>query len=475
MLFNSLEFAIFLPIVFGIYWMLNRHLGIQNFFLVAASFFFYGWWDWRFLILLVLSASIDYIVALQLNKQRFADYRRILVGISVVANIGILCYFKYYNFFVDSFVQSFSFFGYHMSADRLNIVLPVGISFYTFQALSYTFDVYYNRLEPSRSLIKYFAFISFFPQLVAGPIERATNLLPQFSTPRAFVYDEAVTGVRLILWGLFKKMVIADNCALVVNSVFESPSDYSALLLVTGVVFFAFQIYGDFSGYSDIAVGTAKLFGFSLMTNFSYPYFSRDIAEFWRRWHISLSTWFKDYLYFPLGGSRKGKAIAIRNTVIIFLISGLWHGANWTFVIWGAIHALLFIPSIVLGRNKKSVHSAMPLIPDVKTVFSIVLTFSLVCFSWIFFRAIDIGSAINYIQHIFTNPIFSGKTLSINPAIMVFIFLLCSVEWFMKNDGINIIKKTPAVIRYSVYYFLVVCILKYGFSQEGANFIYFQF
>ncbi len=329
MLFNSIDFAIFLPIVFILYWFVaNKNLKLQNLLIVGASYVFYGWWDWRFLSLILFSTIVDYFVGIGLSKQEDPIKRKMLLWTSIIVNLGFLGFFKYYNFFLDNFVTAFSFFGQEINANSLNIILPVGISFYTFQTLSYSIDVYRRKLEPTKNFIIFAAFVSFFPQLVAGPIERATHLLPQFYSKRNFDYSKAVDGMRQILWGLFKKIVIADNCAKYANIIFNNSDDYSGSTLVLGALFFTFQIYCDFSGYSDIAIGTSRLFGFDLMRNFNFPYFSRDIAEFWRRWHISLSTWFRDYLYIPLGGSRGGIWMKIRNTFIIFIVSGFWHGAN---------------------------------------------------------------------------------------------------------------------------------------------------
>jgi len=348
MLFNSIDFAVFLPIVFVLYWFVaNKDLKLQNFLILAVSYIFYGWWDWRFLSLILFSTIVDYFVGHYLHKQEGANKRKLLLWTSIFVNLGFLGFFKYYNFFLDNFVQAFSFFGNTLNTNSLNIILPVGISFYTFQTLSYSIDIYRKKLKPTNDFVAFAAFVSFFPQLVAGPIERATNLLPQFKKQRHFDYINAVNGLKQILWGLFKKVVIADNCAVFVNIIFESPDDFSGSTLLLGAVFFAFQIYGDFSGYSDIAIGTSKLFGFKLMQNFAFPYFSRDIAEFWRRWHISLSTWFRDYLYIPLGGSRGSTLKQIRNVFIIFLVSGFWHGANWTFILWGFLNALYFLPLLL--------------------------------------------------------------------------------------------------------------------------------
>lgn len=390
MLFNSLDFAIFLPLFFILYWYVtNRNLRLQNFLIVVASYIFYGWWDWRFLFLIFFSSITDYIIGRILQAIEKEKNRKILLWISIITNIGFLGFFKYYNFFIDSFVTAFSFFGKTISVSSLDIILPVGISFYTFQTLSYTIDVYKRKLEPAKDIVSFLAFVSFFPQLVAGPIERATNLLPQFYKKRVFEYDKAVDGMRQILWGLFKKVVIADNCAEYANIIFNNYIDYSGSTLVLGAIFFTFQIYCDFSGYSDMAIGMSRLFGFNLMRNFAFPYFSRDIAEFWRRWHISLSTWFRDYLYIPLGGSKGSLPRIIRNTFIIFLVSGFWHGANWTFIVWGFLNALYFLPLLLSKNNRKNLNIVAENrnLPTIKEFANILLTFSLTVFAWIFFRA----------------------------------------------------------------------------------------
>ncbi|MBU4332951.1 MAG: MBOAT family protein, partial [Candidatus Omnitrophica bacterium] len=355
MLFNSIEFAVFLPIVFVLYWFLSgNNLKARNIILLVSSYIFYGWWDWRFLSLIVFSSLVDYLVGLGLSKSDARITRKILLLTSIIVNIGLLGFFKYFNFFIDSFTNAFTLFGFEFNSQRLNIILPVGISFYTFQTLSYSIDVYKRKISPTKDIVAFFAFVSFFPQLVAGPIERAANLLPQFYTKRIFDNRKAVDGMRQILWGLFKKVVIADNCANFVNDVFANHSIYNGSTLFIGVIFFAFQIYCDFSGYSDIAIGTSRLFGFNLMRNFAFPYFSRDIAEFWRRWHISLSTWFRDYIYIPIGGSKGSAWQKVRNVFVIFIISGLWHGANWTFVVWGLLNALYFLPLMLSSRNREN-------------------------------------------------------------------------------------------------------------------------
>ena len=483
MLFNSIDFAIFLPIVFILYWFVtNKNLKLQNFLIVAASYLFYGWWDWRFLSLILFSTIVDYSVGLGLLKQENLTKRKILLWTSIIVNLGFLGFFKYYNFFLDNFITAFSFFGTGIKANSLNIILPVGISFYTFQTLSYSIDVYKRKLEPTNDFIAFSAFVSFFPQLVAGPIERATHLLPQFYKKRTFDYSKAVDGMRQILWGLFKKIVIADNCAEYANLIFNNSADYSGSTLVLGALFFTFQIYCDFSGYSDIAIGTSRLFGFDLMRNFNFPYFSRDIAEFWRRWHISLSTWFRDYLYIPLGGSRGGTWMKVRNTFAIFIVSGFWHGANWTFIIWGALNAIYFLPLLLTNNNRNNLETIAQgkLLPSIKDLSFMLLTFGLTVFAWIFFRAENIGHAINYISEIlspslFSIPKFAGMSRALNTIILVVIFVL--VEWKGRENEYAITKfalSKNRFIRWAVYVSIAIVIF-YAGNFEDNTFIYFQF
>ncbi len=482
MIFNSLDFAIFLPIVFILFWFVaKKSLKWQNFILVAASYIFYGWWDWRFLSLILFSTVIDYSVGRLLLDEKNHTKRKILLWVSVLINLGFLGVFKYYNFFLDNLMIAFSFFGRDIQANSLNIILPVGISFYTFQTLSYTIDVYKRKLEPTKNFIAFSAFVSFFPQLVAGPIERATHLLPQFYTKRKFDYVLAVDGMRQILWGLFKKVVIADNCAEYANLIFNNSADYSGSTLVLGALFFTFQIYGDFSGYSDIAIGTSRLFGFDLMRNFNFPYFSRDIAEFWRRWHISLSTWFRDYLYFPLGGSRGGTWVKVRNTFVIFIVSGFWHGANWTFIVWGALNAIYFLPLLLTenNRNNLDIVAQGNLLPNIKEFSSVLLTFALTVFAWIFFRADNIAHAFNYISEIFSMSIFNipsfpGLKRGVLTILLICIFIIC--EWIGRHEQFaiaGITKIRNRILRYSFYYAIVFSLV--WLSGDQQEFIYFKF
>ena len=487
MLFNSIDFVIFLPVVLALYWFVfNKNLKHQNLLIVVSSYVFYGMWDWRFLSIILLSTVVDYFVSLALVQHEEKRKRKLILLASILVNLGALGFFKYYNFFIENFVTAFSFFGRDISPNSLDIILPVGISFYTFQTLSYTIDVYRKKLEPTKDFIAFAAFVSFFPQLVAGPIERAINLLPQFRVPRTLDNLKAIEGLRQILWGLFKKIVIADNCAIHANAIFNDPGAYSGATLFLGGVFFAFQIYCDFSGYSDIAIGTARLFGFQLMRNFAYPYFSRNIAEFWRRWHISLSSWFRDYVYIPLGGSQGSSFKKVRNVFIIFLVSGFWHGANWTFVIWGALNALYFLPLLLTNSNRTNIDIVAKgkLLPSMKDVISIGVTFSLTVIAWIFFRAENLGAAWVYVRNMVVglmNPssyvqAFSYISTTVGFALIFFIVLLIVLEWLGREEKFPLERfglSWAKPVRWSFYYYLVWVIFVYGAKEQ--EFIYFQF
>ncbi|WP_417860955.1 MBOAT family O-acyltransferase [Winogradskyella sediminis] len=477
MLFNSLDFFLFLPIVFILYWFVfNKNLKHQNFLIVIASYVFYGWWDWRFLSLIIFSSFIDYSIGVLLSKENKQVKRKLLLWTSICINIGFLGFFKYYNFFVESFIASFSFFGSEISPNTLNIILPVGISFYTFQTLSYTIDVYKKRLKPTQNIIAFFAFVSFFPQLVAGPIERATHLLPQFYSKRQFDYANAVNGMRQVIWGLFKKVVIADNCAKYANIIFNNSDDYSGSTLLLGAFLFAFQIYGDFSGYSDIAIGVSRFFGFNLKQNFAFPYFSRDIAEFWRRWHISLSTWFRDYIYIPLGGSRGSLNKKIRNVFIIFLVSGFWHGANWTFIIWGGLNALYFLPLLLTNKNRVNtdIVAENKLLPSFKEILQMTNTFFITLLAWVFFRADSVTHAIEYLQSIFTVSLFS-KPAIIPFTVLFLVLVFMIIEWLGRHGeyALERVDKINKPLRWSLY--MVLIMLMFLFTGEEQAFIYFQF
>ena len=487
MLFNSIQFAIFLPIVFLLYWFVfdrfiskSKHqLKLQNAFVVAASYVFYGWWDWRFLLLIAFTSFCSWGSGLLIGKAETKGKAKRWMWLNIVLNLGILALFKYYDFFVTEFAHLF-----HVSTEGLllKVILPVGISFYTFQALSYSIDVYRGKIAPTKDIVAFFAFISFFPQLVAGPIERATNLLPQFLKKREFRYDNAVDGMRQILWGLFKKIVVADNCAVYVDQVFSTYAEQSGSTLLMAAIFFTFQIYGDFSGYSDIAIGTAKLFGIKLMRNFNVPYFSRDIAEFWRRWHISLTTWFRDYVYIPLGGSRVSKSKVVRNTFIIFLVSGFWHGANWTFIAWGAYHAILFLPLILTGKNRKYTNQVAEgrFLPTLKEIGQILLTFFLAVIGWIIFRSATISDSVHYIVGLCDASLFSVpwmKTVNSFVLLVGSILMMIVIEWLQRNNehGLSLDKTLARpLVRWGLYLLvtLMVFVLQ---SNKAVQFIYFQF
>ncbi len=480
MLFNSFEFLLFLPIVFILYWFVfNKSLKWQNALILVASYFFYGWWSWKFMGLLMLSTLLDYLYGFWVaspnrKKAKFFLY------LSIINNLGILGVFKYYNFFALQFQKGFELLGLHTHPVLLNVALPIGISFYTFHGMSYVFDIYWGNQKPVKSFVDYAVFVSFFPLLVAGPIERASHLLPQVQKRRDFNYTQAVEGCRLILWGMFKKVVIADSLAGTVDAIFNNYQHENGVTLIIGAIAFSFQIYGDFSGYSDIALGTAKLFGFELLSNFKFPYFSRDVAEFWRRWHISLSSWFRDYLYIPLGGSKNGKYKAIRNTFIIFLVSGFWHGASWNFIAWGFIHACGFLPLLLLNRNRKHVTDVVAQnrkLPNLKELWQMISTFAFVTFTWIFFRAKDMGEALNYIERICSSIINNPKQFFSFPggkmAIIYITPLIMGDWWFRRYERSLRVSKRASITN--IIYFVVLYLVLMKFERNSSNFIYFQF
>jgi alginate O-acetyltransferase complex protein AlgI len=475
MLFNSIEFLLFLPIIFVLYWFVfDKKLKYQNLLILVSSYVFYGWWDYRFLSLILLSTVVDYFIGLGISNQASLKNKRILLWCSVLFNLGVLGFFKYYNFFIDSWIDLFSSVGYDIkSVWTLNIILPVGISFYTFQTMSYTIDIFKGKLNPTKDFISFASFVSFFPQLVAGPIERASNLLPQILKKREFKYEQGVQGLQLMLWGMFKKVVIADSLAPLVNDIFGNYQEFGGGALWLGAIYFAFQIYCDFSGYSDIAIGISKLFGFELMSNFKVPYFSRNIGEFWRRWHISLSTWFRDYLYIPLGGSKEGKWKSLRNVLIIFLVSGFWHGANWTFIVWGLFHSILFIPSFVFKTNRKFVSSVIAensFMPSLKELFQVLITFLLVTIGWVFFRSETIGGSFNYLNFMFTS--FNINSIPVKG--LFYIIILLFFDFVFKNNSRNIFENLSTRQKHltTMLFFIMICV---HLSNNKPDFIYFQF
>jgi len=478
MLFNSISFAIFLPIVFILYWFATKgNQKLQNILLLVASYYFYACWDWRFLFLLVFSTVLDYYTGLKMADAKSSKMKTFWFWLSISVNLGFLAVFKYFNFFAGSLSDGLSLLGVNVSFWTLQVILPVGISFYTFHGLSYVIDIYKDRIKPERSFIDYSVFVSFFPLLVAGPIERATHLLPQIQRHRNFDFEKAKDGLRQILWGLFKKVVIADNCAEYANMIFDNHEHYTGSTLVIGAILFTLQIYGDFSGYSDIALGTARLFGVELLRNFAFPYFSRDIAEFWRRWHISLSTWFRDYLYIPLGGSKGGTWMKVRNTFIIFIVSGFWHGANWTFIVWGFVNALFIMPSILFNTNRNNLDIVAQgrIFPNFREFTSVLLTFLMAAFCWIFFRAEDMTHAIGYISGIFSMSIFDTPNIQLG-YVLWFILPFMLIEWLGRERqyAISHMGVTwPTTVRWSFYYAIVIAVFYFAGSEQ--QFIYFQF
>jgi len=449
----------------------DKKLNLQNSLILFSSYVFYGWWDYRFLALIFFSTIVDYIIGLIIPKQDSKKKQKLLLLFSLFFNLSVLGFFKYFNFFIDSWVDLINSFGYEIkSVWTLNIIIPVGISFYTFQTMSYTIDIYRRKLEPTKDFISFAFFVSFFPQLVAGPIERASNLLPQILKKRKFKYEQGIQGLRLIIWGMFKKVVIADSLAPSVDMIFSDYQNLGGGVLFLGLIYFAFQIYCDFSGYSDIAIGTSKLFGFEIMSNFNFPYFSRNIGEFWRRWHISLSTWFRDYLYIPLGGSKEGKWKSIRNIFVIFLVSGFWHGANWTFIFWGLFHSFLFLPSLIFNTNRKYTSSIIgenTLLPTPKEFLQVGITFLLVTIGWVFFRSETLLDSFNYLnQMVFDLNLPNKETDGI-----IYVLVLLILDFFMrKNERIEIYYFKYDWLIFSI---LIILILeKFGYYKE---FIYYQF
>ncbi|MBK9174843.1 MAG: MBOAT family protein [Flavobacteriales bacterium] len=479
MLFNSIDFAVFLPLVFLLYWAVGgRSLARRNAIILGASYVFYGWWDWRFMGLLALSTLVDFAVGIGMDRSGTLRRRRWLLALSLVVNLGLLGFFKYFNFFAQSFADAFTIFGVPFTADRLDLVLPVGISFYTFQTLSYSIDVYRGHLRASRDAVAFAAYVSFFPQLVAGPIERAVNLLPQFASPRVFDRAKAVDGLRQMLWGLFKKLVIADNCAPHVQAIFADHEAWNASTVLVGAFLFGIQVYCDFSGYSDIAIGCARLFGFDLMRNFAFPLFARDIAEYWRRWNISVTTWFRDYVYVPLGGSRGRLPQRIRNTLLVFMVSGFWHGPNWTFVAWGLLHGLYFMPQLLLGTNRQFLDSVAQgrLLPRVGEVLLMLRTTLLTCIGHIFFLGTDMRDVMATLTHLVDPSILSRPQIDAS-ALWLMLVLFFAVEWVGREHQFAIERlglRWRRPLRWSAYASLCFVIIMYMRTDE-VPFFYFQF
>ena len=478
MLFNSIHYLIFLPFVFTLYWLVNkRSLKLQNGLLLVASYYFYACWDWRFLFLLIFSTGLDYYTGLKMYDAQTSIMKKFWFWLSIVINVGFLGIFKYYNFFSESFAELLSMFGFKTNFWTLEVILPVGISFYTFHGLSYVIDIYNDRIKPERNIVDYSLFVSYFPLLVAGPIERATHLLPQLKKRRVFTNQMAIDGLCQIIWGIFKKVVIADSCATYANQIFDNYDNANSLTLLMGALYFSFQIYGDFSGYSDIALGTSKLMGINLLRNFNFPYFSRDIAEFWRRWHISLSTWFKDYLYIPLGGSQGGTLMRVRNTFIIFLVSGFWHGANWTFIVWGALNALYFLPLLLMNnhRNNMDIVAKGKKWPTSKEFLAMLLTFSVTTIAWVFFRAKSVAEALSYLKAMLSFNFKGGvEYLSIDRYSVELLGLLgvfVVFEWLSRE------REHPFFGKFMTIRLILVIlgVLAFGAFSNAADFIYFQF
>ena len=493
MLFNSLAFLIFLPLVFLVYWkVLQGRLKVQNIFILMASYLFYGWWDWRFLILIFISSIVDFLVAPKIESATNRKSKRLWLGLSLFVNLGMLGFFKYYNFFVDSFIEAYSWTGLHMNKASLNIILPVGISFYTFQTLSYSIDVYREKIRSTRDLVSFFAFVSFFPQLVAGPIERASHLLPQFQKNRVFDVQYIISGFRIMLWGFFKKIVIADNLAPIVDAVYQDPGQFSGLQIWLATTLFAIQVYGDFSGYSDIAIGCGRLLGFDLMTNFKTPYFSRSYHELWNRWHISLNTWFRDYLYFPLGGNRVSRPRWALNIMLVFTISGFWHGASWTFVFWGAMCGSFLLFAHFTEDISKKLTSGLRISEDgwLKKSYDKLAVFFLFTYTLIFFRAnnssdlfVLLRSALldTWSEFLHMSAYLPGLAKVFASQRQMFILLLSVLVLFLidaalrQRDFGDFLRGKSGLIRWSVYLGVLAWIFVFGAFARPENFVYFQF
>jgi D-alanyl-lipoteichoic acid acyltransferase DltB (MBOAT superfamily) len=484
MTFTSFTFALFLPLVFALYWGLGERRS-QNVLLVLASYLFYGWWDYRFCFLMLFSSVLDFAVGRWLDRIEAPGARRRLLALSICGNLGLLGFFKYFDFFSDSFAALARSLGYAASPFTLHVLLPVGISFYTFQTLGYVIDVYRRDLKPTASLLDFLAFVSFFPHLVAGPIQRADSLLAQISRPRRFDAARAVDGCRQMLWGVAKKMVIADNLAVVVDSVYAAPAHQSGPQLALGTLCFAFQIYCDFSAYSDIAIGSARLFGIEIIRNFAYPYFSSSLSEFWQRWHISLSTWFRDYVYIPLGGNRVSPGRRDANLLTTFLLSGLWHGAAWKFVLWGGLHGMGLIAERLVRPRRKVLPGAVPAgegrVPGARVLVGMLLTFAFVCAGWVLFRAATLADAVTVYRRLATESWTAEAWRSLAgtakeravPLLVLPPFV--AWEWLRRADPHPLVfTALPVAARWAVYALLALFVCQFA-AYTGREFIYFQF
>jgi alginate O-acetyltransferase complex protein AlgI len=475
--FNSFIFAFFFTAVFLLYWLIgSKRWQVQNLLLIAAGAVFYGKWDWRFLILLYTAAIVDFLLGLKLGKETVPQRRRLWLSFSLVMNIGLLVIFKYLNFFIQSFIDTAQLLGWSTDAHTLRIIMPVGISFFTFMRLSYIIDLYRKQIEPCRNFFAFIAFSAFFPLLLAGPIERAKRLLPQFQKTRAFDSNGWKDGGRLILWGLFKKLVIADNLSPLVNAAFSNCATQSGIDLAIGALLFTVQIYADFSGYSDMAMGIGKLLGFKIMRNFAYPYFSRDIAEFWRRWHISMSSWFRDYVYTPLSWhiSLNDRWRRFRTILITFTVSGLWHGANWTFLVWGFLNGLFFTP-LVFGKapeHESRIAGEGRIFPSLREFAAMAVTFLMVVLAWIVFRANSLTHAIEYFAGMFSHPWLAAPT---NPGWLAAGLSLLVLEWFTRHKTYALdVSGLPLVLRWGIYHAVILAIVLFGYVGV-SGFIYVQF
>lgn len=474
MSFQSIEYLIYLSIVFILYWTVCRsNKTLQNGLIVAASLVFYGWWDWRFLGLLLITAFSTYFSGIWMNKTASENKRRWINVGSIVLNIGILFFFKYFNFFVQSFTDAFSLLGVEISVHTVKVLLPVGISFYTFTALSYSIDVYQRKVEPTRDVLAYLAYVTFFPSILSGPISRAQKQLPQFLGKRLFDYDKTVSACKLILLGGVMKLCLADRLGIYVDAVYGNIVQHNGTTLLLASLFYTIQIYADFAGYSLMAIGSGKLLGIELQTNFVRPYFAKTITEFWRRWHISLTTWFRDYIYFPLGGNRCSKARWILNTMIVFLVSGLWHGAAYTFIIWGAIHgACMVIERLIYGEKLKHISNKF----SIANILRFILTFCIVNFAWIFFRVSNVSDVMTVFKKIFTEPgrpFIDADTMIYALVFAILVFVMDFVEEHFSGK-IKLMNSRYNIVRWASYVALVVMVLLFGVLDSGS-FIYFQF